>query len=381
MWQNKIDESIFDVCINSTDENCCIVFVNDLKASKAMIDSLGISIKCIYPLIKAFCIPNVGLARLIKLANLHIVNYISVVNSASAFMQRTNHVIKSDTLHRLGLSGKGVGVAVIDTGCFPHLDFLLPHKRNIVFVDMLNNKSNMYDDNGHGTFVCGALAGSGYSSGGVYCGVAPQCDLVVIKALDQNGKAQGLKILDAMQWVQDNQKRYHIKVVCMSFGSEPKHQFDALSLGAASLWDEGITVVSAVGNDGPNEGSIKSPAMSPKIISVGCVDTSKTVYKIADFSSRGPIFGAIKPDIVSPGVNVVSLDNSAKLFTTMNGTSVSAPVVAGVCALLLEYQPNLSPNELKSILLDGAVSVGSQPNAEGMGLVDAKRSLYSIKND
>ena len=381
MWQDKIDSSFFDVCINNAQEDNCIVFVNDFYQSKDALDSLGIEIVNGYPFINAFCVQAPNISKLIKLANLHIVDYISRVNTASVLMNKTNHIVRVDMLHRLGLYGRGVGVAIIDTGCHPHLDFMLAHSKDIVFVDMINKRNCMYDDNGHGTFVCGVLAGSGYSSGGVYKGVAPECGLVVIKALDKDGHARGIKILDAMQWVLSNKQKYNIKVLCMSFGSEPMSQFDALSIGASSLWDSGITVVSAVGNDGPKIGSIKSPAMARKIISVGCLDAQSSPYKIADFSSRGPIFDITKPDIVSPGVDVVSLSNSLDIFCKMSGTSVSTPVVAGICALLLEYSPKLSPNDLKAVLLNGAIPISNEVNAEGMGLLDALNCLYSIKHD
>jgi serine protease AprX len=167
----------------------------------------------------------------------------------------------------------------------------------------------------------------------------------------------------------------------MSFGSEPSSQFDALSLGANSLWDNGIVVVSAVGNDGPRVGSVKSPATSRKIISVGAIDTTISPPRVASFSSRGPIFDVVKPDVVAPGVDITSLDNSPQLFTTMSGTSVSTPTVAGLCALLIECQPTLSPNDIKAILIGNANSIGAEANQQGSGVVDAEKCWLSIKND
>ena len=316
MWKDKVDDSIFDVYISEVTDKQCLVFVNDLEQGGKIIGGFGGKIKQSFPFIKAYSIERTGLLEVVNLANLNIVEYISSVGTATAFMDSTRKLVGVDALFSKGLSGRGVGVAIIDTGCSPHLDFLLSSKRKITFIDMVNKKKIMYDDNGHGTFVCGVVGASGLSSGGVYRGVAPECDLIIIKALDRSGKTQGIKILEAMQWILDNKNKYHIRVVCMSFGSEPYTRFDALSLGANSLWDAGIVVVSAVGNDGPRVGSVKSPAISSKIISVGSLDSTVKPFKIADFSSRGPIFGVLKPDIVAPGVDITSL-GGAELFTTM----------------------------------------------------------------
>ena len=312
-------------------------------------------------------------------SELKSVKLILSVVKVSYLMNRAKGLIFADELHSLGICGQGVGVAVIDTGCFCHLDFMLGRKKKVTFVDFINGEKMMYDDNGHGTFVCGVLAGSGFSSAGVYSGVAPQSDLIVLKALDENGQTQGIKVLEAFDWVLGHCKECNIRVVCLSFGANPLTRFDALALGAEALWDAGIVVVSAVGNDGPKLKSVKSPAISPKIISVGSVDTQSEVIKMADFSSRGPSFDCVKPDIVAPGVNITSLDNSVKLFTKMTGTSVSAPFVAGAAALLLCANPNLTPNEVKAKLIYNTVNLGFDSNECGMGLVNLKKLFTFTK--
>ena len=328
-----------------------------------------------YPFINAIAI-NLPNNQILELANNCYVNYISSVMTAKAMMNSARRVIEVDELHKKGITGKNVRVAVIDTGCYPHIDFVLGKNRIFKFIDLVSNKSQPYDDNGHGTFVAGVLGGNGFGSGGKYCGIAPNCDLIILKALNSDGQTQAFKVLDAMQWVYENHSNYNIKVVCMSFGSTPLAKNDPLSLGANSLWDSGIVVVGAVGNDGTKPSSVKSPGSSSKIITVGCADTRTEEIKIADFSSRGPIFELVKPDLVAPGVNVTSLANNTSLYTQMTGSSVSTPFVAGAATLLLQLNPNLTPNQIKAQLMNSTIKLPFEPNDCGTGLLNIQNAIY-----
>ena len=328
-----------------------------------------------YPFINAIAI-NLPNNQILELANNCYVNYISSVMTAKAMMNSARRVIEVDELHKKGITGKNVRVAVIDTGCYPHIDFVLGKNRIFKFIDLVSNKSQPYDDNGHGTFVAGVLGGNGFGSCGKYCGIAPNCDLIILKALNSDGQTQAFKVLDAMQWVYENHSNYNIKVVCMSFGSTPLAKNDPLSLGANSLWDSGIVVVGAVGNDGPKPSSVKSPGSSSKIITVGCADTRTEEIKIADFSSRGPIFELTKPDLVAPGVNVTSLANNTSFYTQMTGSSVSTPFVAGAATLLLQLNPDLTPNQIKAQLMNSTIKLPFEPNDCGTGLLNIQNAIY-----
>ena len=375
MFINKIDPRLFEVQIASNNNQQCIVYVSDFYQAKLKLHTLkNINILGEYPFIRAFAITS-STAEIFNLAQITWIDYISSVTTASVLINEARKIIKVDEMHKQGYLGDGVCVAVIDTGCYPHLDFVLGKNRVVKFVDLINDREEMYDDNGHGTFVSGVLAGSGFSSAGKYAGIAPACDLIVIKALNSEGQTQAFKVLDAMQWVFENRVRYNIRVVCMSFGSTPLAKNDPLSLGASSLWDVGIVVVGAVGNDGPKEGSVKSPGSCSKIITVGCADTTGDKIEIADFSSRGPIFDIIKPDLVAPGVKITSLANNSKLFTQMSGTSVSTPFVAGVATLLIQQSPFLTPNQVKSMIMYSADKLPFDPNICGMGLLNAQSAL------
>ncbi len=193
--------------------------------------------------------------------------------------------------------------AVIDTGIYPHIDFIFNSDRILVFKDFISNNEQLYDDNGHGTVVAGVLAGSGMISGKKYAGLDCGLKLVVIKALDNLGETGAITILKAMQWILDNKEKYNIKIVCMSFGSNVLEKNDPLIMGAEILWNNGIIVVTACGNSGPDSQSIKSPSASSKVISVGALDDGRNKFNqfdisrfsVAEFSSRGPVFNIYKP--------------------------------------------------------------------------------------
>lgn len=230
--------------------------------------------------------------------------------------------------------------------------------RILAFKDFVSDKDYPYDDNGHGTFVAGVASGSGALSGGLYSGVAPKSNIISLKALNHMGEASADKILKAMEWVYDNCRKYNIRVVCMSFGSDPLGYNDPIMSGAEALWREGIVVVAAAGNSGPQFQTIKSPGVSSQIITVGGFNDNRVsnenfeenFFEIADFSSRGPAFSRSKPDLIAPAVDIVSCGID-KNYVTLSGTSVATPMVAGLCALILEENPQILPNEVKRRLL------------------------------
>lgn len=317
--------------------------------------------------------------EILTYSKLNAVEYISSLSKATCQMNVSKEILKAEEVR---LMGKGVNVAVIDTGIFPHADFLLGENRIKFFKDFVAEKKEMYDDNGHGTFVCGVCAGGGYLSKFKFCGIAPKAKLFVLKALDENGEATANKILDAMEWVFDHHIAENIKVVCMSFGSEPIGYNDPIMLGANALWKDGVVVVAAAGNSGPKESTIKSPGISPEIITVGGFDDNrfddnsfnKDFFEMANFSSRGPALRHFKPDLVAPSVDITSC-GIKNFYTKLSGTSVATPMIAGVVCLMLERFPNLSPNQIKTKLLQGCSSIGFDANSEGYGVPNLLKIL------
>ncbi|MFB4165424.1 S8 family peptidase [Alteribacillus sp. JSM 102045] len=298
------------------------------------------------------------------------------------------------------LTGKGTTVAVVDTGIYPHTDLA---GRIIGFVDFIGEKSDPCDDNGHGTHCAGCVAGNGSASLGQYKGPAPEANLIGVKVLDKAGSGTLETVMQGIQWCIDYNKEEgnFIDIISMSLGSAAqRHESekdDPMVKMVDKAWDSGIVVVAAAGNEGPEEQTIASPGISGTIITVGALDDQETELRdddeAADFSSRGPtIYGKSKPDILAPGVNITSLrspnsfiDKTQKAnregedYFILSGTSMAAPICAGVIALLLEYDPQLTPNRIKNALKEGTdLWIDRDPNIYGAGYINAKNTISSI---
>lgn len=369
MRSEKIDENLLKV-IKSFDLNEkyeCLVRTKNNQAFLKYITLFNDKIIKTFPFINSFLV-MLERKDISYLSNADSVKYISASSKVFALMNVAKKILKVPQ----NVFGEGQTICVIDTGIAPHCDFLLCENRIVQFVDFINEKNECYDDNGHGTFVAGVCAGNGVMSGGRFSGIAPKAKIISLKALDKKGEANSEKILDAMQWVFDNRKR--ISVVCMSFGSDPLGINDPIMLGAEKLWDSGVVVVAAAGNSGPEFQTIKSPGVSRKIITVGGFNDNRIddefnsdFFGMAEFSSRGPSYRYFKPDVIAPAVDIVSCGNG-KDYVKLSGTSVATPMIAGVCALIKERHPNLTPNQVKNLLLSVCRPLFFNRNIEGYGL-------------
>ena len=379
----KIDDVILTniKCLKQQEFSEAIVFVSNIKLAYKLFDKKNVVIVKSYPFINALCVLG-NIHTICSLSKYNFVTYISALSNVEALVDVSKKVLNCNTL----LTGKNVTIAYIDTGIRPHLDFVCGENRIIKFKDFVNQCDKPYDDNGHGTFVSGVGSGNGLISNGLYKGFAWKSNIVSVKALDNKGEASASKILESMQWIYDNHKVYDIKVVCMSFGSEPLGFNDPIMKGAEMLWKSGITIVSAAGNSGPHAQSIKSPAVSSKIISVGGMDDNRmdnkslnsNFYEIADFSSRGPAFKRHKPDLVTPSVSIVSCKYKDGFYTSLSGTSVATPMVAGIIALAYEKNKNLKPDFIKKCLLASCKPITFNRNWEGNGLLNAEKFLSFV---
>lgn len=367
----KIDPNLFEVVSLNIDKTInCIAYVSDFVKAKNFFNENEI-IKEL-PFINALAI-KVKTSKLFDICERSWIKCLTKQTNVLALMNVSKEILG---VNQNSLTGKDVTIAYIDTGIASHLDFILSKNRIIKFVDFINKKNKNYDDNGHGTFVAGVGSGSGIVSGGKYSGIAPQSNIISLKALNENGEASAITILEAMQWIFDNAKKFNIRVVCMSFGSESLGYNDPIMRGAEALWNKGITMVAAAGNSGPNFETIKSPGISPKIITVGGLNDNrdengkfdKKNFNIADFSSRGPALRRYKPDLVAPSVNINSCSNNFnKIYTKMSGTSVATPMIAGMVALLLEKENKLTPDQIKFKLLSICKGITYNRNLEGVG--------------
>ncbi len=355
----------------------CVIYATDYFKLKKQMTQYKIPFYE-YPFMYAFG-AKLTQKQIINCAKVNTVSFITRQTRVSAQIDISKKVLGVNEFYNRKIYGSGVTVAVIDTGVNQHLDFVMPKNRIIKFVDLINNKKTPYDDNGHGTFVSSILCGNGLVSGKKYAGVAPKSKLIMIKALEENGETGAFKILEAMQWIYDNKDKYNIKVVCMSFGSNPLGKNDPLIMGAEALWNIGIVVVVAGGNSGPEHQTIKSPGGSAKVITVGGLNDNRdekgeidfSKFDIAKFSSRGPAGNFYKPDIVAPAVNITGacLDEN-NFYTKMSGTSVATPMVAGICCLILSKYPFLTPDQLKIRLLRNCKKITFDRNKEGYGLAN-----------
>lgn len=271
------------------------------------------------------------------------------------------------------LTGKGVGVAVLDTGIFPHVDF---DSRIWAFQDFVNKRTVPYDDCGHGTHVMGILGGSGKASGGKCRGIAPGCGLIALKVLDDKGNGSQDTVIRALDWIQENRETYKIRIVNISVGTTERFGHERLIQAVEEAWDSGLVVVAAAGNQGPGQGSITAPGSSKKIITVG---SSDMLFQNQGISGRGPTRECVsKPDIVAPGNEILSCSNKISGFpyTRKSGTSMSTPRVSGGIALLLEKDPAYTNLEIKKRLKRTAKNLGYSHNLQGWGLFVPERFLF-----
>ncbi|MFB3765021.1 MAG: S8 family peptidase [Methanotrichaceae archaeon] len=271
------------------------------------------------------------------------------------------------------LKGDGEVVALIDTGVDPNHKAL--NGKVVAFKDFVNNQTAPYDDNGHGTHCASLIAGTG-----ALPGVAPDAKLVVVKVMDRDGACYLSDAIRALAWCLDNKDRYGIKVISFSVGGEsPTESTSLLDEACNRMVDQGMVVCVAAGNSGPASSSIVIPGDAEKVITVGATDKMGTIF---DRSSRGPVNnGEIKPDIVTIGVNVVSaLAGSKDGYSTMSGTSMAVPQIAGAAALILEAAPDQQPSDVKRVLLKTADDLGNPgpDNDYGYGALNLTNALDGL---
>ena len=354
-------------------------------------------------------VPNVALRLL---AASPLVERVSLDRDVVGTMERTGITIGAASARQdLGYDGSGVGVAVIDSGITSWHDDLTDAsgsggQRVARFVDVVDGQETPYDDYGHGTHVAGIIAGNGFDSDGARTGIAPGAHLVVLKVLDGAGRGYISDVIAALDYAIAHRDALNIRVINLSVASGvyESYNLDPLTLAAERAVRAGIVVVAAAGNNGRTAagqtqyGGITSPGNAPWVLTVGASSHMGTVERdddsIASFTSRGPtaIDRRAKPDLVAPGIGIESLSNpDSSLYSTqsnyllpgtrpapalpylsLSGTSMSAPVVSGTVALMLQADPTLTPNQVKAILqYTSEIYPHYDPLTEGAGFVNA----------
>ncbi|MGY5036019.1 S8 family serine peptidase [Streptomyces sp. 900116325] len=275
---------------------------------------------------------------------------------------------------KAGDTGKGVDVAVLDTGIdAEHPDLVGQIAASQSFV----TDEDVTDRHGHGTHVASTIAGTGAASDGKEKGVAPGARLHIGKVLSDEGSGQQSWVLAGMEWAAVDQ---HADIINMSLGtSDPSDGTDPLSTAVDHLSAEtGALFVVAAGNTGTDQ-SIGSPAAADAALTVGAVDSSDDV---AWFSSRGPrVDGGLKPEITAPGVAVLAARSQYSPFgegsyLTFSGTSQATPHVAGAAALLAAAHPKLTGSQLKDLLASSSKQTRAWNAFQaGSGRVDVPSAL------
>ncbi len=312
------------------------------------------------------------------------------------------------------LTGKGVTIGIIDTGVdYTHGDLGGCFGRGCKVVggyDFSDNDNDPMDDNGHGTHVAATAAGNG-----ILKGVAPDAQIYAYKVLDSYGGGWSNDIMAAIERSmdpnQDGDFSDHLDIISLSLGGRGNPD-DPMSQAIDNAVDAGVVAIVAAGNDGPGEGTIGSPGTARKAITIGasyerdygrfvhetCTDENARKDDIACFSSRGPVIwedeegntqSLVKPDIVAPGVNICAAQASQDTIwqyimnkkgidvhcldtehISISGTSMATPIVSGAVALLLQKNPDWTPEEVKAALKATAVDLGEDVNTQGDGRID-----------
>ncbi len=281
--------------------------------------------------------------------------------------------------------GRGMTVAILDTGADPNHqslddmddDIFTDDPKIVAFKDFVNGREEIYDDHGHGTHCASLIAGTGDQGG-----VAPGARLVVIKVMDKDGACYMSDAITALDWCLENQADLGIDVISFSVGGEgPSDGSTPLDAACNNMVDEGIVMCVGAGNAGPAARSIVTPGTAEKVITIGAIDADRSIYQR---SSRGPTPGNIyKPDLVAVGVNVTSArSGTLREKSTMSGTSMATPQVAGAAAVILEKQRNLDPDEVKRVLIKSADDLGLSiipDNTYGYGALNLSEALSLVE--
>ncbi|WP_328725174.1 S8 family serine peptidase [Streptomyces sp. NBC_00259] len=285
-----------------------------------------------------------------------------------ADMAESNAQIGTPEAWQAGLTGKGVKVAVLDTGvdaAHPDLAGRVGESKSFIAGQ------EVADRNGHGTHVASTVGGSGAGSDGKEKGVAPGADLAVGKVLSDEGSGSESEIIAGMEWAA---KDVDAKIVSMSLGSrEGSDGTDPMAEAVNTLSAQtGALFVIAAGNSGA-PGTIGSPGAADSALTIGAVDSAD---EAAYFTSQGPRYRdyALKPDLSAPGVDILAarsqLTPGEGLYTSLSGTSMATPHVAGVAALLAEEHPDWTGAQLKDALMSSSKPLDASPYALGAGRVD-----------
>jgi serine protease AprX len=324
---------------------------------------------------------------------------------ASAF----NQSIRAEKAWAGGFTGEGIGIAVIDSGLAGGLpDFRRSQadgrSRGVVSAVVNPRTADARDSYGHGTHVAGLAAGNGFARDardplfGRYAGVAPDANIIAVKADDGHGDTDVLSLIDGLHFVVTHAKRYGIRVVNLSVrtASANSYKTDPLDAAVEAVWMHGIVVVAAAGNLGGAPDAVShAPGNDPYVITVGAVDDQGTKGisddTVASWSSRGTTQdGVAKPDVLAPGAHMVAPLAPGSHYASacpacvvdgeylrVGGTSMAAGVVSGAIATVLQAHPDWTPDQVKATLVKRSRPVTDAPGVISGNEVALDKVLFS----
>ncbi|MFX1561841.1 MAG: S8 family serine peptidase [Promethearchaeota archaeon] len=320
-------------------------------------------------------------------------------------------VVMTEPLLAEGLNGSHTIVAVLDTGIditHPDLDDFDDNETTydpkvLAQVSFAEGDPFPFDLNGHGTYCAGLIAGTGTASNGTYTGIAPGAQLLSVKVLLADGTGYSSWVIRGIEW----SVAHGADIILLPFSSFGMPG-DPLSEAVRIATEQGVLIVAASGDRGPNHMTIMSPGEALTALTVGAYDSQTGL--VAEFSSRGPTYDMrSKPDLVAPGVDIISCSLAGIIptdygnisisvsaddldmfgvsafgypvngnYTMASTTAASAAIASGVACLLLEGCRYATPNCLTIGMRQGAVSINGEPNVEGYGLLNASAAFDAL---
>lgn len=251
-------------------------------------------------------------------------------------------------------------VVVLDTGVSKNPDIIDNVK---YFKDFINNKKECYDDNGHGTKICGIITGNGKSSNGKYKGISDKTDLIVLKIADSNGKIVLASLIGALLWLENNSEQYNIRIACMSFGFNTINSDITVNYIESlinKIIEKGVLFVTSAGNSGDSDGLITFPGTLESVITVGSInfnpEQDNDIYKssVSDFSSYKLTNNIKKPNNYAPGENIIVPSfnkNGEFIYESVSGTSFSAAIFCGQLSIYWGENSTLSSYKIRKLII------------------------------
>ena len=294
---------------------------------------------------------------------------------------------------RLVRYGEPVVVAVLDSGISQHPDL---KDALFAFYDFSGSAGKggkrvfyqtPYDEYGHGTHVCGIIAGSGIASGGKYQGICPGVRLVVGKVLDEHGDGCVEDMISGLEWILSTQSKFGTRLLNLSIGVadlRQKEKEERLRQMLQRISEAGILVLCAAGNKGPAPGSLSFLGEGSKVLSIGCHDGayfSNDPGRCENHSGRGTLRGLLrKPDLVAPGTRIRSCSSKYRpgmlpslAYEMRSGTSMATPIVTGCAARVLCMAPKMSAKELRHLMTMTATDLHLPWNQQGFGMINWRK--------